>query len=388
MAHVDVLTIGDELLEGRLIDTNAGELSERLARDGFEVARHLSVGDRREDIVAALRECAGRADAVMVTGGLGPTSDDLTAACAAEAFGLKLDRFPEALEHVRRFFAERDRDMAPTNEKQADMPSGAVLLPNPNGTAVGFRLEADGCRLFFMPGVPRELRPMFEASVLPELRAHLAREAPQVGTLKVFGTGESDVAQALQGLGDDLEPPARLKVQYRLSFPEIQVRLLLFGMNGNAAGQRLEDLVDDAHRRLGRHVFALDQDTAFAEVVVEELRQSQASLAICEGFTAGQVTLLLHGAEHAPEVFAGGEMVALSGEDAEAAASSIRERRGATLGLAVALADDAATVRVALASGARVSHRDLRFPLDMDRLRRLAAYVALAMVRHALARDP
>jgi nicotinamide-nucleotide amidase len=388
MAHIEILTIGDELLEGRLIDTNAGELSERLVRDGFDVARHLSVGDRRGDIVAALRECTGRADAVVVTGGLGPTSDDLTAACAAEALGLELERFPEALEHVRRFYAARDRDMAPTNEKQADLPSGAVILPNPNGTAVGFRLEADGCRLFFMPGVPRELRPMFEASVLPELRAHLTREAPQVGTLKVFGIGESDVGQALQGLGEDLEPPVRLKVQYRVTFPEIQVRLLLFGMHGKAAGQRLEDLVDDAHQRLGQHVFALDQDTAFPEVVVEELRQNQASLAICEGFTAGQLTLLLHGAEGAPEVFAGGEIAVLSIEDAEAAAASIRERRGATLGLATALADDAATVWVAVASGSGVSHRDLRFPLDMERLRRLAAYVALAMVRRALATDP
>lgn len=387
MTRIEILTIGDELVEGRLIDTNAGELSERLARDGFDVARHLSVGDRREDIIAALRECARRADALLVTGGLGPTSDDLTAACAAEAFGRKLERFPEALDHVRRFFAERHREMAPVNEKQADLPSDALILPNPNGTAVGFRLEADGCRVFFMPGVPRELRPMFEAFVLPELRAHLAREAPQEGTLKVFGIGESDVGQALEGLGDKLEPPARLKVQYRATFPEIHVRLLLFGLHGKAAGQRLEDLVGEARQRLGRHIFALDQHTAFAEVVVEELRRSQATLAIREGFTAGQVTLLLHSADDAPEVFAGGEIAALSVEDAEAAAASIRERRGASLGLAATLGGDAATVRVAVASGGGVSHQDLRFPLDTERLRRLAAYVALAMVRRALATD-
>lgn len=385
MGHIEIVTIGDELVEGRLIDTNAGELSERLTREGFTVARHLSVGDRRDHIIAVLRECAGRADAVVVTGGLGPTTDDLTAACAAEAFGRDLVRFPDALDHVRRFFAERSRPMAPTNEKQADLPAGATILPNPNGTAVGFRLQAEGCGLYFMPGVPRELHPMFEASVLPALRAHVQREAPQVATLKVFGMGESDVGQSLQGLGDDLEPPARLKVQYRATFPEIQVRLLLYGMQGETATRRLQGLADDAHRRLGGHVFALSEETSFAQLVVDELRRKGATLAICEGFTAGQVTLLLHGAEHASEVFAGGEVAALPGDDAETAATSIRQRRGATLGLGVVLGEQGDTFTVAVASAAGVSRRDLRFPLDTARLRRLAAYVALAQVRQALA---
>jgi len=152
MPRIEILTIGDELIEGRLVDTNAGELSAKLTDLGFRATEHRSVGDDMDGMVEALRTSAGRADAVLVSGGLGPTGDDLTAAAAAAAFGLEIERSAEALEHTSRFFTERGREMPPTNEKQADLPAGCTILPNPEGTAVGFRLDVGSCRLYFMPG--------------------------------------------------------------------------------------------------------------------------------------------------------------------------------------------------------------------------------------------
>jgi nicotinamide-nucleotide amidase len=204
MDRIEIITIGDELIEGRLVDTNACELSDKLTDLGLRAREHRSVGDDMDDMVEALRTAAARSQAVLVSGGLGPTSDDLTALAAARAFGLKIERSPEALEHTRRFFTERGREMAATNEKQADLPKGCTILPNPEGTAVGFRLDAGPCRLYFMPGVPRELRRMADESVLPDLRRRLTARPPCVASLKLFGLGESEVAQRLEGIEEGL----------------------------------------------------------------------------------------------------------------------------------------------------------------------------------------
>lgn len=383
MARIEVLTIGDELVEGRLVDTNAGWISERLADAGLAVARHVSVGDDRDEIVDALREAAARSDAVLVSGGLGPTTDDLTARCAAAAAGVAVARHPEALAHVERFFADRGRSMSPNNAQQADLPAGCELLPNPHGTAVGFSVGIGSCRLWFMPGVPRELQAMVDADVLPQLRTRIAANPPLAATLKVFGRGESDVGQLLEGLDAELAPPASLQVQYRATFPEIHLRLVLRG--GDEA--LLARLVDDARHRLGRHVFAVGGDrceTGYAEAVCARLDRAGVRLAAAEALTAGRIALLLAESDLAGRVLLRSEAVPFGVEDATSRAEAARRLDGATHGLAVAGDAAAGTVRVAVAGPATSPVRDLAFPIDAARLRTLAAYAALALLVRTL----
>jgi len=386
MARIEILTIGDELLDGRLVDSNAGWMSSRLADAGLEVARHTSVGDRDDELITVLREAAGRSDAVLVSGGLGPTSDDRTAACAARAFGRGIVRHAEAFAHTESFFASRGREMPVSNAKQADLPDGCELLPNPHGTACGFRLDADGCRLYFLPGVPRELEAMVADHVLPDLRDRIAAEPLRIATLKVFGVGESDVAQRLEGDEPLVAPSGDLTVQYRATFPEIHVRLVLRG----GYDDTLDRLRHEAARRIGRHVFAVGGarcDRSFADVVVAELEAAHATVAVAEDLVAGGVGALLAESADARHVVLGGELHPEPLGAAPALARDVRLRHGATVGVAVLPGPEPDGFRAAVSTESGGQERAMRFPVEPDHLRRLAAYVALTLVRRALA-DP
>lgn len=408
MTRIEILTIGDELVEGRLVDSNSALMAEQLGEAGLTVTRMVSVGDDLPAIVGALRDATARAEAVLVSGGLGPTTDDITAAAAAQALGVPLERYPEALEHTRCFFTSRGRPMPPSNEKQADLPSGAVLLPNPWGTAVGFRAHADGCCLYFMPGVPRELAGILRESVIPHLRSFLRCEAPHLATLKVFGLGESEVGDRLEGLGADLPEGASLKIQYRATFPEIHVRLVLTGLDGAAARETLARLAAAASGRLGHHVFASGGarlDTTYAEVVVASLARRGATFAVVETCTEGLVSELALGAPAGATVHRGGliagdpygalEALGLPQRPAPASwgalsrdlAEAVRSRYGTILGLASAGSPDpsplgrAGDLCLALAGPDGTELRELCYPIDRERFRVLAAHAALSRLR-------
>jgi len=399
MPRIEILTIGDELIEGRLVDTNAGELSAKLIDLGFRATEHRSVGDDMDAMVEALRTAAGRADAVLVSGGLGPTGDDLTAEAAAAAFDLKIERSAEALEHTRRFFVERGREMAPTNERQADLPAGCALLPNPEGTAVGFRIDVGRCRLYFMPGVPRELRRMADEQVLPDLVTRLEPSPPLVATLKLFGQGESEVAQRLEGIGDGLPAGLDLVVQYRATFPEIHVRLVLEGGGRDAdADAVLDRLTEDARRRLGRAVFAVGGprvDADFPTVVAQTLAAAGLTLALVESASCGAAARFLaatpagerclRGSLVAPDHEVLADWLGLETVTGEAAAEAVRRLFGADIGVAAfGSAEGAAGHRSGGLSVAAIGPdgsraKELWFPIDRDRFQRLAAYVALGL---------
>jgi nicotinamide-nucleotide amidase len=405
MPRIEIITIGDELVEGRLVDTNAGELSAKLADLGLGATQHLSVGDDMTEMVRALRAAAKRADAVLVSGGLGPTGDDLTAAAAAEAFGLPIERFNDALEHTRRFFIERGREMPRTNEKQADLPAGSTILPNAEGTAVGFRLDAGSCRLYFMPGVPREIRRMADESVLPDLATRLRAARPLVATLKLFGLGESEVAHRLDGLEALAPEGIGLTVQYRATFPEIHLRLVVEAGNQEAGNQEagneaLQTLAADAYRRLGRYVFASGGskvDTDFPAAVATTLADAGATLAAAEVASGGAVARSLGASDVGRSTLLGGaiasnptilkEQLGLETVIAEEAAEAVRRRFGSSIGIATLGSDDgsdgsrAGTLVVAAVGPGGAETRELYFPIDRDRFQRLAAYAALAVTR-------
>jgi nicotinamide-nucleotide amidase len=398
MSRIEILTIGDELIEGRLVDTNAGELSALLVDAGYTAAQHLTIGDDVAVIADELRAAAARADAVLVSGGLGPTEDDLTAAAAAVAFSREITRFPEALEHARRFFADRGREMPPTNEKQADLPDGSAVIPNPVGTAVGFRLDAEDCRLYFMPGVPRELRRMAEETVLPDLASRLSPEPPSVATVKVFGLGESDVAHRLAGIEELAPPTASLVVQYRATFPEIHVRFVAVGGDPASVEASLNRMTEDAGRRLGHHVFATGGarlDTDFPTAVAMQLVRSDLGLAAAEVASSGAVSVLLDASDPGRRCFRGGlnvkrssDLIARLGldvDEAEAIADAVRSFFGASIGVATLGTADgsdgrpAGTIIVAASGPGGTSVREICLPLDRDRFRRLAAYAGLKL---------
>lgn len=383
MSRIEILTIGDELLDGRLVDSNSGWMSERLGRAGLEVARHTSVRDDRAELVAALTEAAGRADAVLVAGGLGPTSDDLTAECAAAAFSRPVARVPEALEHARAFFAARGREMPEANAKQADLPEGSTILANPVGTAVGFCLDHGGCRLYFMPGVPHEMECMVEHEVLPDLVARVAAEPPLVATLKVFGLGESDVAQRLEGPGPLVPAAGRLMIQYRATFPEIHVRLVLRGGSDDS----LELLLATARDRLGRHVFASGLGTVattLAATAVAALYGAGVTVALHDEAIGGRAAAALADADPEGRTVIACDVRPPSGADAAELAAAVRERFCSHLGAGLSwTADGLPVVAVIGAPGTEPLRRELPFRFDPDRLRRLTAHTLAELLRRA-----
>lgn len=289
-----ILTIGDELLRGEIVDSNKSFLSERLLSLEIEVTRHVSVPDRPEFIEEVLRESAQRAEVVVVSGGLGPTRDDLTTEVAARTFGRILVRNSDALESIREFFASLGRTMAENNEKQADFPEGADILPNPVGTAPGFMLEVEpipdgeSSLLFFLPGVPRELYRMMEEQVLPRIVKHRAArgERPRAvrsALLRTFGVGESNLDRSLDDLVRD-DPDASLG--FRTQFPDNLVRIVVRDVDPAAADSKLRTLVCRVCERLGPLVVS-DEGRWLWEVVGDLLIDRKLTIAVAESCTGG-----------------------------------------------------------------------------------------------------
>ncbi len=192
-----ILSIGNELLNGKTIDTNAAYIAGRLRTISLPVVSVHSVPDEEPAIERALALAAGEADVVVTTGGLGPTDDDVTRQAFAGFLGVELVLHPDLLEKVRQFFDRRGIEMPARNSIQACIPQGAAALENEVGTAPGIRVQKDGKRLFALPGVPTEMRHMFDTQVLPELRPLVSGQAIVVRRLKCFGAGESRIAEMI-----------------------------------------------------------------------------------------------------------------------------------------------------------------------------------------------
>ncbi|HEX2741873.1 MAG TPA: CinA family nicotinamide mononucleotide deamidase-related protein, partial [Rubrobacter sp.] len=203
--RAEIVTIGTEMLLGDLVDTNTAWISQRLAGLGVGIYRHTTVGDNPERIVDALREAASRSDLVVTTGGLGPTSDDLTNACLSTLTGREMVEYQEAREHVDRKFAKFGREPTENNYKQALFPKGTELIPNPVGTAMGALVEWEGTLFATLPGVPPEMKTMFGATLEPLIRARSDGSIVSK-TLHFAGIGESALAEKVQEFLDATDP--------------------------------------------------------------------------------------------------------------------------------------------------------------------------------------
>ncbi|MGY3926930.1 molybdopterin-binding protein [Aeromonas simiae] len=227
--HIELVSTGDEIVTGLVVDTNAAWLSALLLEQGWQVRRRHTVGDDLEAITQVLAEAAARSDVVLVCGGLGPTSDDLTAEAAARAFSAPLELREAWLEVIRARYASRGRVMAESNAKQAWLPRGSRLIDNPVGTACGFRVDAGACRLYFTPGVPFEFKQMVQQQILPELAAG---QDTRLRRFYTFGVPESTLSDAL----DRLEWPQGVVLGYRSSMPLIELKLIGHEVDDGAMG--------------------------------------------------------------------------------------------------------------------------------------------------------
>lgn len=403
-----ILTIGTELTRGELVDTNAQWLAAELTALGFEVVEIATVDDDRGRIVAALERLAKTAKVVLVSGGLGPTTDDVTAECAAAAAGVELVRDEVAYETLRRRFAALGRSLTPSNERMANLPRGAELLGNPVGTAPAFGVEIHGARVYFMPGVPAEMRHVFEELVTPRIGPLASSNAYQI-VLRTYGLPESLVGERLIGLE---EQNPGLRIGYRACYPEVDVKVLVRGQDRISARASAERIAAEVRTRLGDYVYG-EEDDGFAAAVGRALRARGYTLAVAESCTGGLIGALLtevpgssdyllldavtysnaskervlgvpsevligHGAVSAECVTRMAEGVRrITGADVAVAVSGIAGPGGGSADKPVGL------VYFALSTSAGTEVFERRFTGDRARIQRGAAFFALSLVRDA-----
>lgn len=404
MTRAVVLAQGNELTTGQIADTNSAWIATRLWSLGIEVRRIIAAPDDLDDLVGILQEAAGLADVVVSTGGLGPTRDDLTAEAVAKAFGMPLALSTEALAQVEARYRAFGRPMPAINRKQAVLPEGCRVHENHAGTAPGFSVEVGESQLFFLPGVPREMRRLVDEAVLPALQARLNLSPPRTHTVRVIGLGESTIETRLQGLS-----VPGLTIGFRTQMPENLVKLRF---DAGTPKDTIQQAISEVQARIGWRAFGVDCGDLSA-VVGERLAQRGDTIALAESCTAGRVAAwlgevpgasryLIEGAvvyANAAKVRTAGvseatlaEHGAVSEPVARQLAEGIRARAHTTFGIGITgIAGPGGgtgekpvgTVHIALATKDGTHHQRLQLPGNRARVQALAAASALALLyRH------
>jgi nicotinamide-nucleotide amidase len=286
--RIEIICTGDEVLTGKIVNTNFSYMSQKLEDVGLSLHWETTVGDDRESLLQAFQLAAQRADAVIVNGGLGPTVDDLSQEVAAQAAGVDLVLNQEWLVRMEDFFRRRSRVMPPNNRKQAMLPVTAEVIDNPIGTACGFALDIGKARFFFTPGVPRELKRMLEEQVIPRLLAKSGLQTViHLKRFHSYGLGESHVDSLLTGV-DALVPDGSVKLGFRAHYPQLETKLTVRGTDMEDIRRKLEPVEREIRARLGNFILGEDDQT-LEGVVLAALTARRASLSIVEMFTSGQI---------------------------------------------------------------------------------------------------
>ncbi len=404
-----VLCIGTELTRGELQNSNATWLAESLTTIGFDVLAVDCVDDDRGRIEQALTRLSLAHNVLVCTGGLGPTTDDITTECAARLAGAPLQRDAASLEAIRERLTRFGRQMAASNAKQADFPAGSRILPNPNGTAPGFELKLNRARAYFMPGVPFEMKAMFEAHVAPSLTPLLRERHFQV-LLRTFGLPESEVNDRLIGIEAELG----VTIGYRATMPEIEVKVLARAAVHETAQRQAELAAAAVRARLGEEVVFGEGKARFPDALCRLLEARGLTLGLAESCTGGLVAELITAHAGASAVFRGSAVtyaneakIALLGVPAELVAQhgavSAEVARAMAEGARRVFASDLALALTGIAgpdggspekpvglvhyavAGANGT-RDVRavFSGNREQVRRRAAFAGLALVRAAV----
>jgi nicotinamide-nucleotide amidase len=350
--RLEIICTGDEVLTGKIVNTNFSYMSQKLEDVGLAVRWETTVGDDRESLLRAFELAGERADAVIVNGGLGPTVDDLSQEIAAQAAGVELVLNEEWLVKMEDFFRRRSRSMPSNNKKQAMLPATAEVIDNPIGTACGFAVDIGHARFFFTPGVPRELRRMLEEQVIPRLLAKSGQQtAIFLKRFHSYGLGESHVDSLLTGV-EELVPDGSVKLGFRAHYPQLETKLTVRGKDMEDVRAKLGPVEREVRKRIGNFILGEDEQT-LEGVILADLAGRQGSLTIVETFTSGQIGARIGPLSGAEKVFRRGIVARdlgelctavglapfppgeLTRETAEAVAQAARLQTGATHALAV-----------------------------------------------------
>ena len=300
----ELVAVGTEILLGNIVNTNSAYLSEQMAQLGLSVYYETVVGDNHDRMKAVIASALDRSDVVILSGGLGPTEDDLTKEVCAEVMGLPLEEDPHSRKRIERYMKEYeknhpDRRITTNNYKQAQVPKGALVIDNHNGTAPGLILEKDGKTAILLPGPPNELIPMFEESVFPYLR----KKQPEIiysQMVKICSIGESQVAEEIEDL---IESQTNPTIAPYAKTGEVHLRITAKGKNEKECKKLIKPVVKELKARFGRNIFATEESKSLEEAVVDMLKEQEMTLSLAESCTGGAIAARIVNVSGASEVF-------------------------------------------------------------------------------------
>ncbi len=411
--QADILSIGDELTSGQTLNRNASWLSEQLQQIGVRVRQHVTVGDQLDEIVHALRWMHRGADLILITGGLGPTDDDLTRQALATAMGEEVVTDTDALAEIEAFFRRLNRPMPSVNRVQALRPASARCISNSAGTAPGIMAKWGHCRVFAIPGVPREMKMMFETSVAPELKMDGSPTVLRIATINTFGAGESWVGDKIRDL---MKRGAEPSVGTTVHDGIVSIRIYARGTEAQAQAA-ISTLTQELTARLGDLIFSTGE-ASIESVLVNSLRNFRQTVATAESCTGGLLAELITAIPGASNCFHGGWVTysnsvkieelylspellqthgAVSAPVAEAMAKAARDKAGTDWGISttgVAGPDGGTdekpvgTVFIGLTGSDGMEVRRFQFPGQRAQIRLRAAQMAMTMLRLKLLGRP
>lgn len=286
----EILAIGDELLYGQIIDTNSHWISQELDKIGVRVVRRTTVGDNKASMMAAFAEAEKRADIVLMTGGLGPTNDDLTKPLLAEYFNCDIKLVPEALEAVRTFFEKRGRELTDLNRLQAHLPTKCTYIPNEVGTAPGMWFEENETVWMSMPGVPHEMKKLMTDFVLPKIKEIFPLPIIYHKVIKTVGIGESWLADLIRDWENNL--PKNIKLAYLPSLGQVKLRLTAFGDDYDELQAAVETQIDLVKPYIEKYIFGYNKET-LEESIGRLLKQADKKVALAESCSGGYISHLI-----------------------------------------------------------------------------------------------
>lgn len=286
----EILSIGDEILFGQTLDTNSHWISRKLDQIGVRVVRKSTIGDNEQDILKAFEKAESKADIILITGGLGPTDDDLTKPTLAKYFNTDLVMNEQWLDVITQYFEERNRKLLDVNRDQALLPANSTMLPNPRGTAPGMWFH-EGNKIFVsLPGVPMEMKYLIEHEVIPRLKE--IHELPVIyhKIIRTIGIGESTLADILKGWANEL--PGHIKLAYLPELAEVKLRLTAIGENRDKLANEVSKQVDKLINKAGKYIYGYD-NTSIEQVVSSLLKEKKLSLSIAESCSGGYASHLI-----------------------------------------------------------------------------------------------
>lgn len=405
---VAVLTTGSEILDGRVVDTNSNYVAQKLSELGLKLVRVLAVDDNLDELLSGLHYLHQVAEVVITIGGLGPTEDDLTRYMSSKYVGVELVEFPEARAHLEQFYAARKRTLDPSNLRQALLPQGSQMIPNPNGTAPGFIVtRSDGKIVCSLSGVPREFKKMFDETILPIIiqRAGKTEVIHRVAA-RLFGLPESVVGKEVVQLG----LPKSVDVSYRAAFPEVH---LVFKSVEKEDVDLAASLVH-ASPALAPYIFTKSIDESFPQFISTELLNRKETVAVAESCTGGYLGAIITALPGASHILLGGVIAysnevkirelkvsseiieqhgAVSAPVAGAMASNVRAAMGATYGVSItgiagpsggSESKPVGTFYIAVASANSTEIKHCLFVNERTYIQRYAAYAALELLRRVM----